>query len=110
MIAMPAVAADQFDLVCKSGRSEARYRIDLGSGEWCQDDCKGTARIASVTSGILTLVDQKPVRPNDIAISVIINRATGRWYRSVSMPRDVPTITDGICEPSDFTGFPITKF
>lgn len=110
-IAEPALAADQFDLVCTAPKTEMRYRIDLARGEWCAGECKRVMKIAEVTSGMLTLHREEPQLPERRRAYTTIDRATGewRWYYT-----DASTISaqdvNGTCEPAPFSGFPAAKF
>jgi hypothetical protein len=111
MITMPAMAADQFDLVCTSARSEARYRLDLERAEWCEGSCDRVLPIKSVTAGLITFYDDQPSPPHFERKYKTVNRISGewRWYfgdRSITAAMDVR----GVCRPSDFSGFPKTKF
>lgn len=112
-VASPAVAADQFDLICKgrTKRDAAHFRIDLKQGEWCREDCRGTFKIASVTEGRLTLEDSKPAFRGDAERSIWINRISGEYAESgVAYKGAMPDSSGGTCEASEFSGFPAKKF
>lgn len=109
--AVPASAADQFDLVCTSKKTVTRYRVDLAKMEWCHEDCRGVVKIAEVTSSVLTLLDNQPKFENDGSHSIIINRQTGDWLNSISEPRSSYfSSVKGTCTVAPFSGFPAAKF
>lgn len=109
-IAAPAVAADQFDLICTSptDKKPTRYRVDLAVGEWCEASCSATQKIAEVTSTSLTLKDEKQLRRGQMASRHWVNRVTGEWqYRFQWLGS--PSFTTGHCEPAPFSGFGAEK-
>jgi len=112
LAATPAVAADQFDLVCTAKNNVVHYRVDLGRSEWCQGDCSVIRKLASVTTGMLVLADEKPVNPNQYRESITINRNDGSWFSMGYFPRStrMPVEDKGSCEPASFSGFPSPKF
>src|SRR3546814_11903038 len=56
-IASPALAADQFDLVCTSTEGSAdRYRIDLTKGEACSGNCDRIWKMGEATTGELKVI------------------------------------------------------
>lgn len=114
-IASPAAAADTFDLICsgKDGKSveEQRYRIDLARKEYCSGSCEKVEAIAEVTSGMITLWDDKPTLPAGETAYNKINRNTGdwEWYYTSRQSYRVQDIK-GVCEATAFSGFPSAKF
>jgi hypothetical protein len=110
LAATPAVAADQFDLVCTAKKDVTRYRVDLNRGEWFLEKCRGVVKIAEVTAGTLTLLDEKAAKSGDVEHHIIINRSTGDWYSSFSVGDLAPSVERGTCEPASFSGFPSPKF
>lgn len=112
LVTTPAVAAEQqFDLICKAKKETVRYRVDLLAGEYCSGSCELVQKIASVTSGTLTLQDEKPQFRDGDRIWNMVNRSNGEWYFSRSMPAiGVFDTTEGRCEPANFSGIaPATK-
>ncbi|WCT75039.1 hypothetical protein PQ455_07440 [Sphingomonas naphthae] len=112
LLATPALAADQFDLICTAKKTTVRYRVDLARGEWCDGDCKVTRKITAVTTGFLTLVDENPTSEHAYRESTTVNRVDGSWYTMsyFTWSSRVPSATKGTCEPTAFTGFPAAKF
>lgn len=114
LVAAPAVAADQFDLVCVAGKSRTHFRVDLAQNSWCWDQCKETQKIVSVSQAKIVFVDQKPHLQKDPTIWNWVDRETGKWTSYSYFPGIdlVPIRKEGFCEPGPFTGFPVipTKF
>lgn len=105
VIAAPAFAADQFDLICTSRHHDAlfHYRVDLASRTYCYTTSEGDAcpQYAIEDIGSDTIIF------NGYAPADIVNRTTGEWTF-----RDAGTLYRGTCEPAPFSGFPklVTKF
>lgn len=112
LMATPAVAAEQFDLICKAPRAAERYRIDLARGEWCFGDCNLVQKLAEVTSGTIFLRKQEPTSANGPKSINSVNRSSGAWHRYSFNPRydRAPAVMDGACTPTEFSGFPASKF
>lgn len=110
VVATPAAAADQFDLVCTGDDEPWHYRIDLTKGEWCADDCKTTFALASVTSATLTIKEQQPKFRGDDRIVNSVNRVTGEWYFYRDLPKiGFSKVVKGECKPAPFSGFGADK-
>jgi hypothetical protein len=111
-VAQPAFAADQFDLICTAKKMPVHYRVDLASGEYCAGDCSTVLKLASVTSGVLTLEEHKPAFRGDRESRTEVNRATGNWHTYSFDPKfDVaPLVRDGKCEAQPFSGLPTRRF
>lgn len=122
LIATPATAADQFDLVCKGtikesyqGRErpiEVRYRVDLAAGTYCWWQCKTIATIKAVEPGRLVFQLVGPTLPRQTRITETVDRTTGAWIdeRDNGDPWEGYSSSKGTCEPAPFSGFPATKF
>lgn len=123
LAATPAVAADQFDLVCEGTRQlgvnepvkPLKYglRIDLSKRQWCWDHCEEVYPIQEVREDRIILRDvvQDTLRKR-ITDRNIINRQTGDHNVILIETRPYQSFleTIGSCEPVAFTGFPKTKF
>lgn len=107
--AAPAIAADQFDLICKAGKSTTHYRVDLARNEACESTCDRVWKMGEATSGELKLINRVPAYRGDLEERATVNRATGeyRYYSSLSGHHDSE---EGKCEPAPFSGFPQAKF
>lgn len=104
--ASPAIAADQFDLVCSAPNASVRYRIDLARGEYCAGECKLIQKIQQVTSGAITLFDEKN-NVRDARAYGTVNRITGDWEWYNSMFPGAVMNHKGKCRPEQSTGFPV---
>lgn len=110
MIAAPAAAADQFDLVCKVGASTViRYRVDVASGEACEAECSRVWRTGAISSGEIRLRDIDSEDPSAVPQTITINRTTGEWRHWIGGGRR-EYVETGVCEPAAFSGFPKAKF
>jgi hypothetical protein len=124
LIAAPAAAAaDRFDLVCKGStitetaegkRSEPferRYRIDLGSARWCQEDCGVVRPIAEVQEAYLRLEPRTTHRDGTTEFEAKIDRTSGAETVIFMGDRSFLyfTQTDASCKPAPFSGFPTLK-
>jgi hypothetical protein len=105
LAATPALAADQFDLICKSKSETIRYRVDLSAGEWCWEKCEGAHKIASITSTRVTFKEEDVPSGKSYAY---VDRVTGKWWQ-FHQDRNSTSSNDGFCEPAPFTGFGAEK-
>lgn len=111
LLASPAIAADQFDLVCTAKKDSERYRVDLAKGEWCFGECKMVQKIASVTTGLIVLAEHEPTDGDKTWSFNRINRFTGEWSWYHSNPRSISVMDiSGHCVPAEFSGMPAQKF
>src|SRR3546814_2889270 len=78
--ASPALAADQFDLVCTSTEGSAdRYRIDLTKGEACSGNCDRIWKMGEATTGELKVINKQPAFRGDMEESMFVDRQTGQY-------------------------------
>ncbi len=106
LLPAPALAADQFDLICKGDKETVRYRIDLAAGEWCWEKCEATIKIASATSSRITFMDQDTP---SLHATAFVDRASGEWWQSYRNSYS-SAYNHGFCTPAPFSGFPAAKF
>jgi hypothetical protein len=106
LVATPAAAADQFDLICTAKKESQHYRVDLAKSEYCFGDCRQVMPIATITSGLIKFYDDEPKFPGDATKYNIVNRLTGEWQWYNYSPRLGPGAMDikGTCEPAPFSG------
>ncbi|UAK23673.1 hypothetical protein [Sphingomonas nostoxanthinifaciens] len=122
--ASSAVAADQFDLICK-GVETANYfegkrpftlelRVDLEAGRYCYDELcdRGLRPIFSVEASRIDF--DEPITSDDSPIGKqhhSVDRSTGAYTRFRFAPygRIGFSTADGNCEPAPFKGFPDPK-
>ena len=111
LLSTPAIAADQFDLVCSAKKDRTRFRVDLTTGEYCADKCDQVRRIAEVTSGMIVFRQDEPKPPENIRGYNRVNRITGAWeWYSFAPQFDItPQDIRGTCEPAPFSGFGISS-
>lgn len=105
----PAMAADQFDLICMFGKTEVRYRVDLDRGEACKDGCERVWKIGAVTSGEIRLMDTPLHYPDELPQTITVNRVTGALDHWIGAGAGALNET-AACSPAPFTGFPTPKF
>lgn len=95
------------------------YRIDLGQGKWCEEDCKFLHDIQSVGPTQITLQEKRVDTFSERSTTMnLIDRVTGehRVLAASSNPRDRKSVMtlkwEGKCSKATFTGFPTfeTKF
>lgn len=112
VVASPAMAADQFDLVCTAKQESTRFRVDLQRKEFCFDTCERVMPIAEITSGMLTFRKTDPSPPDNARSYNRVNRSTGEWEWYSYTPRVSRHVQDikGACESAEFSGFPAAKF
>ena len=111
LIATPAMAAEQFDLVCTAKKTSERYRVDLARGEWCFGECDFVQKVASVTSGLIVLSEHRPAFDGDKIAANRINRVSGEWeWYNFDTKLMVSMDHKGKCEPAPFSGMPAAKF
>lgn len=109
LVATPALAADQFDLVCKRETSTIRYRVDLAKNEACADTCDRVWKMGQATTGELRLIDRQPAYRGDLEERASVNRSTGEYRYHISMSGRADA-DSGTCEQAPFSGFPPPKF
>lgn len=115
-VASPAMAADQFDLVCTGFRQgvplghktpeTVRYRVDLAAKTWCKEDCSTVLSLASVDAGRISFQSaSRGVQGYDQYH--FVSRTTGEWLNYMSNPFHNE---EGHCEAAPFSGMPSQKF
>jgi hypothetical protein len=114
-VAVAAVAATAFNLVCSGTTTESSagkpdketpfhhvYRIDLHKLAWCIDECQGgIAPIMSVTQQEIRML-------GGTDYIVVFNRETRGIVRDLGYPGD-EAIDSGKCKEAPFTQFPQEK-
>lgn len=118
-ISTPAMAADQFDLICLGKITHDkdapkdwanRYSIDLTAKRWCRTDmCPNTLDdIYNITTdqivlNNLTLSDESSTYQE-------VNRNTGMFMSRVRVKNLISATVQAACERAEFTPFPARKF
>ena len=109
LIATPAMAADQFDLVCVYGKTPHRYRVDLIRGEACEQGCEKVWKMGAITTGEIRLLDTPLNSPEDSPQTITVNRQTGALVHWIGGGRHSMT-ESAQCKVAPFSGFPAAKF
>lgn len=114
LLAVPALAAEQasqqFDLVCGTRDAPPRpmFRVDLVAGEWCRSECRSVEKIASITSGLIVLKDERVELPHRTFNRIEVNRVTGE-ARDQFKNRIADWDSRYACTSAPFSGFPIAR-
>lgn len=106
----PALAADQFDLVCSTQGAPTRYRVDLTRNEACSGSCDRIWTMGEASSGELRLIHNPPKAPGDLDERATVNRLTGDYRYYNHIPGLGARMKTGKCEVAPFSGFPAAKF
>ncbi|MBU3076530.1 hypothetical protein [Sphingomonas quercus] len=114
----PALAADQFDLLCKGQQKftpdgaatpiEAHYRVDVAAGSYCRDQCIGIDKLAGAAPGKIAFKAHAKANEQDELVDESYEPATGKWvdlYAGPYPPGEYAA-TEGKCEAATFSGFP----
>lgn len=115
LAAVPAQAADQFDLLCQGQRKwtpdgaaepvTARYHVDAAAGKWCRDDCWETLPLAASSPRLV--FKSKPKAPGqDESFDESVAADGSGWtdiYQGPYPPGDYWSIA-GQCTVAPFTG------
>lgn len=122
LAAAPAVAADQFDLVCKGEAKtyvlgeaspvEARYRVDLKAGRWCKDECAITQPIHAVEDWKIEFLSHPAANEGERQEMEWVDRRSGAWSVSSITANDLRArfySASGTCTPAAFSSFPVVK-
>jgi len=115
----PAIAADQFDLLCKGdkwtvqgGSGEIhnfRARIDLAAQKWCEGDCKTVQSIASVAADKLVLTDEGTLNSRmETSLVVTVDRKENVFHSLHVQVRPTDAYAEiwARCTTEAFTPFP----
>ncbi len=119
LLASPAYAADQFDLICKGRHKtsrlgswkpyELRYRVDLATKAYCAGQCAEARTIADISAAEITF-DRQPTPNSAVALQHRVNRTTGEWRYYLASPTGLIQDAEGRCEAAPFSGLPDAKF
>jgi hypothetical protein len=128
LCAAPALAAEQFDLLCAGqvrkdvpGRwapYTKTYRIDLAAGRWCLGNCSVVSPIFAVTASKIVL--QEPTDSSKSADGSALTHEIDRTSGAVTNYSYRPPLfaggsvwwweERGVCEARPFSGMPAAKF
>lgn len=118
LLSAPAVAADQFDLVCegkltyspdKPVKFRTRYRVDLSAMAWCTDDCQEIHKIVEVQPGKIVLKREEATLRSSYRGERVVDRLSGKlsadFSTSTSSLRE-----EAMCTTDGFSGMPSKIF
>ena len=120
--AAPALAADQYDLVCKGTEQrktgvpaspwKETFRIDLTQKRWCRGACTSAGPISSITPDEITILDtRKPgTGPADAVLSFSRTSGKVREYVEAGWSGSSFDIANGTCVRDLYSGMPGQKF
>lgn len=122
MAAMPANAADQFDLECVGTKTEKIDQpgepisfgivVDLGAKQFCwKSECE-VKKIDEVLPDRIQFLKNDPLDRGGVFAKMEVDRKTGRfeWLIIQSNLSHYYLKQEAICKPAKFSGFPATKF
>lgn len=109
LLSTPAIAADQFDLVCRAKDKTERYRVNLATGEFCTDECEVMGRLHESSETVIVFQHDRPGRFARQEVYIGVDRRTGVWRWSFKAGFFTEEHT-GTCEAAPFSGFGPTKF
>lgn len=117
-IAMPAMAADQFDLICKGRTRNAaagawaavveRYRVDLATKKWCVAECSRVFDIAEVQTDRIVFRSKERSYGSPSHYDERVNRTTGDWHERY-IGELTYTESEGTCEAAPFSGITVLQ-
>lgn len=110
LFSSPAMAADQFDLVCSTQGAPTRYRVDLTRNEACSGVCDRIWAMGEASTGELRLIHNPPKAPGDVDERATVNRLNGDYRYYNHIPGIGSRMKTGKCEVAPFSGFPAAKF
>ena len=117
-----AMAANQYDLVCKGTEQKQTgkpatpwtetFRIDLDAKRWCRGDCRTAARIDSITADDIVITDSRATVGGPSGMAATFSRTTGevREYMNAGYSGSSFDIASGKCTRDLFSGMPGAKF
>jgi hypothetical protein len=107
LAATPAIAADQFDLVCTADKTKVRYRVDLGTQMYCEARCSRIAKIFDTTPSMIVFERHERAFAGGKDILDQVNRTTGTWTKFFDSGSGANTHISltGQCRRALFSGF-----
>jgi len=120
--AVPALAANQYDLNCKGTQQKATgkpatpwtetFRIDLDAKRWCRGACKTASGIDSITTDEIVLMDSRATTGGPGNTVTTFSRSTGTVREAVMAGWSGSSfgIAEGKCTRDLYGGMPDNKF
>jgi len=105
LLSGPAMAADQFDLVCRARQVQEHYRVDLTNEQWCAGDCDRIRDIIDISPEEIVLDDHEPTFGGDYRGWIRVDRASGYWTWYNSGTQGVGRLdVNGMCKIAPYSG------
>jgi len=106
LAATPAIAANQFDLICTANKTKVHYRVDLDTGLYCEGSCFNTSKISDITPGTIVFERHERAFAGDKEYLQQV-RTNGAWikYFDSGSGAKMPIWLTGQCRRELFTGF-----
>lgn len=120
--ATPALAASQYDLVCKGTEQrktgvaptpwKETFRIDLDQKRWCRGACRSAGPIAQITPDEITIMDTRApgTGPSDAMLSFSRTSGAVREYVEAGWSGSSFDIAKGTCVRDLYSGMPGARF
>lgn len=106
LAATPAIAANQFDLICTADKTKVHYRVDLDSGLYCEAGCSDPYKISDITPDMIVFErhERAFVGDKECLQQVRTNGAWIKYFDSGSGAKSSISLT-GRCRRDLFSGF-----
>lgn len=111
LAAPPAIAANQFDLICTANKTKVHYRVDLDTPLYCEADCSDPYKISDITPSMIVFErhERAFARDKEILEQVRTNGAWIKFFDSGSGTKTSTSLT-GQCRREPFSGFYPRRF
>jgi len=111
LAATPAIAANQFDLICTANKTKVHYRVDLDTGLYCEASCFNTYKISDITPSMIVFERHERAFLGDKEYLQQV-RTNGAWIKFFDSGRGTKTSTPliGQCRRDLFSGFYNNRF
>lgn len=111
LAATPAVAANQFDLICTANKAKVHYRVDLDTGLYCEGSCFNTYKISDITPSMIVFERHERAFAGDKEYLQQV-RTNGAWikYFDSGSGAKMPISLTGQCRRELFSGFYMDSF
>lgn len=106
LAATPAIAANQFDLICTANKTKVHYRVDLDTGLYCEGSCSDAYRISDITPDMIVFERHQRAFAGDKEYLQQV-RTNGAWIKYFDPGRGMKDFTSltGQCRREMFSGF-----
>jgi hypothetical protein len=111
LAATPAIAANQFDLICTANKTKVHYRVDLDTGLYCEAGCYDAYKISDITPNMIVFERHARTSAGDKEYlqQVRTNGAWIKYFDSGSGAKPSISLT-GQCRRELFSGFYMNRF